>query len=94
MIKISVYTLSAFSDELENISKEAGAASKLIRRWSKAAKKAGWEIGRTTKGHLRFKSPDKSVPIIIGSGTPRSPRAFKELQKMLNRHGLAVQGLG
>ena len=41
-----------------------------LRKIVKAAKEQGWEVSRTTKGHPRFKPPDPTKVIVIGSGTP------------------------
>lgn len=53
----------------------------------KAAREQGWEVGRTKKGHLRFKPPDPTKDIVIGSGTPGDQRAVKNLLAQMKRQG-------
>jgi hypothetical protein len=53
----------------------------------KAAREQGWEIGQTSKGHTRWVPPDKTKPIVVGSGTPGDQRAIKNLLAQLRRSG-------
>lgn len=53
-----------------------------------AALEQGWSIGRTKKGHLRFVPADKSMPIVIGAGTPSDHRSLKNFLAQCRRSGL------
>ena len=52
------------------------------------AKQAGWEVGTTKKGHIRFVAPDGTI--VIHSSTPSDHRAWKNLRGALRRSGLAI----
>ena len=58
-----------------------------LRKIEKAAREQGWEVTRTRKGHPRFKPPDPTKEIVIGSGTPGDQRAIKHLLADLKRQG-------
>jgi predicted RNA binding protein YcfA (HicA-like mRNA interferase family) len=56
----------------------------------KSARVQGWEVTRTRRGHLKFRSPDPGVPLIFGSGTPSDYRSPRNLAAHLRRAGLTV----
>jgi predicted RNA binding protein YcfA (HicA-like mRNA interferase family) len=54
----------------------------------KAARGQGWSVEATKKGHVRLVPPDKTKPIVVGSGTPGDYRAVKNLLAQAKRSGL------
>ena len=54
----------------------------------RAAKKQGFVVQRTKKGHLQFIPPDKTKPIVVASGTPSDHRELQNLLSRLRRSGL------
>jgi hypothetical protein len=57
---------------------------------ARAARRQGWEVRRTRRGHVLFVSPDRTVPLIYGSGTPSDHRSVLNLRARLRRAGLAL----
>lgn len=62
-----------------------------MRRVEQAAKDAGWTVERTKAGHLVFRSPDRSAPPIYTASDIGQPRAIRNIESMLRRHGLETQ---
>jgi hypothetical protein len=60
---------------------ESGRLRPLLR----ALRQQGWTLGRTSKNHWRFISPQGDV--VVASGTPRSAWAFQKLMGDLKRRG-------
>jgi hypothetical protein len=58
-----------------------------LRDLEKAAKKQGWAVDRTTKGHVRFTPKDPTVSPAIFSGTPSDWRAIHNFLADLKRKG-------
>lgn len=59
-----------------------------LQRIEDAARQAGWEVRRTSKGHVQLLPPDKSLrPIHVG-GSMGDPRAIKNVESELRRAGL------
>lgn len=59
-----------------------------IRKIEQAARKQGFRVERTSKGHIRFVPPDPTKAIVIASGTPSDTRAIHNLVARLRRSGL------
>jgi hypothetical protein len=51
---------------------------------------SGWRVEKTTRGHYKFISPDKSQPVIHLSGTPSDTKTYICSVAQLRRHGLPV----
>lgn len=58
-----------------------------IERLVRAARKAGWEVSITGSGHIRFRSPDRSVPLVFGALTTGTHGA-RALRRDLAKAGL------
>lgn len=54
------------------------------------ARKQGWEIDRTRKGHYKLCPPDPAQRCVIASGTPGDYRAVRNLITDLRRSGLKI----
>jgi predicted RNA binding protein YcfA (HicA-like mRNA interferase family) len=59
-----------------------------LRDFEKAAKRQGWTISRTRRGHVVFTPPDVTVPPAVHSGTPGDQAALRNLLADLRRKGL------
>lgn len=68
--------------------RKLGSGNRELQEVVEKALRAGWNVGHTRNGHLRFVSPDKSVPPIFMGGTPSDSRSVKNLRAHLKRYGL------
>jgi len=59
-----------------------------VKKWARVAKKAGWRVEPTKKGHITFLHPDKTVPPIVVAGTPSDRRGRKNALARFKRYGL------
>jgi predicted RNA binding protein YcfA (HicA-like mRNA interferase family) len=59
-----------------------------LRDFEKAAKRQGWRITRTKRGHAQFWPPDPDVPPATFSGTPGDQAAIRNFLAELRRRGL------
>lgn len=58
-----------------------------IRKIEKEAKRQGWRVEPTKKGHVRFVPPDPTKSIVIFSGTPSDRRAINNFVGEMRRQG-------
>jgi predicted RNA binding protein YcfA (HicA-like mRNA interferase family) len=67
-----------------------------LRDFEKAAKRQGWTVSRTRRGHVVFTPPQATVPPAVYSGTPGDQAALRNLLADLRRKGLVwpPQGKG
>lgn len=59
-----------------------------VRAIIRSARRAGWSVGFTNGGHLRFHAP--SGVTIYAASTPSDPRSIANLRAHLKRCGLLV----
>jgi hypothetical protein len=59
-----------------------------LRVFEKAAKRQGWTVTRTRRGHVVFTPSDCSIPPAVHSGTPGDQAALRNLLATLRRKGL------
>jgi hypothetical protein len=58
-----------------------------LRDLEKAARRQGWKVDRTTKGHPRFTPKDPTIQAEVFSGTPSDWRAIHNFLAALKRKG-------
>jgi len=63
--------------------------NKDIRQLVKRAKRDGWDVAETRRGHVSFRSPDGAYTYVT-SGTPSDQRALNNLRAGLRRAGLST----
>jgi hypothetical protein len=56
----------------------------------RTAKRQGWSIARTQKGHYKLCPPEPIHPCVYTSGTPGDVRAVRNLASQLRRSGLDI----
>lgn len=59
-----------------------------LRKLDKIASAQGWELGRTSKGHVKFTGPAGHT--IFYSGTPSDHRSHLNMLAKLRRAGLDI----
>ena len=60
----------------------------MTKRIIKAAKRQGWRVAVTSKGHIMLIPADKNQSLVVASGTPGDHRAEKNLLAQARRSGL------
>jgi hypothetical protein len=53
-----------------------------------AARRQGWKVSTTKRGHIKLVPTDPSKPIVVASGTPSDHRAVRNLLALARRSGL------
>jgi hypothetical protein len=56
----------------------------------RAAKKQGWTIERTRKGHVKLCPPEIKYPCVVTSGTTSDVRSVRNLMSNLRQSGLNI----
>lgn len=59
-----------------------------------AARRQGWTVSQTKRGHIKLVPADPDMPIVIGSGTPGDYRAVRNLLALARRSGLRYPETG
>jgi predicted RNA binding protein YcfA (HicA-like mRNA interferase family) len=67
------------------------SAAKELKEVIKEAKRQGWRVTTTKRGHLQFYAPD-GENIVTAAGTPSDHRALANLIARLRRHGFVWKG--
>ena len=62
---------------------------KELKRLRRMAERAGWNVDRTKKNHLRWRSPTGEM--VITSSTPSDSRAIHSIKRDLRRAGMASE---
>lgn len=75
---------------MANKSNRINGVSREMKKLLAVAEAAGWEVGRTKKGHLRLIPADPTLPIIVTGSTPSDHRAIRNFKSQLRRAGLPV----
>ena len=65
------------------------SSNKEVRAIIKEALRQGWEVDKSKK-HISFYPPSAEKDIIVMSGTPSSPRNFKNVISLLRKNGLKL----
>ena len=60
----------------------------------RTARRQGWTVSTTRRGHLRWLPPNPDMPIVVGAGTPSDHRSQKNLLARLRRSGLVLASRG
>ncbi|GAA0993878.1 hypothetical protein GCM10009551_056920 [Nocardiopsis tropica] len=61
-----------------------------LRAFISLAEAQGWQVTRTSSGHIRFTPPDPAAQIVIAPGTTSAGRAVQNLRGGLRRAGLVL----
>lgn len=59
-----------------------------LREIEDAARRAGWTVSKTSRGHTRFVPPNPHGQIVITAGSPSDIRGLRNLRAALKRQGL------